>query len=218
MTDENITSVGGWSRALEVMRNGDSTTIFWTAGRYTALEWFRLLQQDRSAIRKVVRKSWSPSTPHKFTLKDAYRLAAQHRSALTKNMRRPVESRVSKSDPWVLAMLLGTARVPRLRRQVKDDLESHQQYAAYRRGHRAGLSFAAWQRLRAEKKRQRNVEPAAARRRRDGNLARRQVSKLWKARSDVPERQRGGQIALRLKISLRHVNRIIGELNLRSTR
>jgi hypothetical protein len=112
----------------------DSTTLAWTARRYTAVEWYELLKEGTSS-KLPLNKSYAPETPYKFTIKDAYRVADQHRLALTQHTRRLIEKnwegdlteRLERfdrehaaarvSDPFVLAMLRGVERVPRLRRQ-----------------------------------------------------------------------------------------------------
>ncbi len=201
----------------------DARTIAWTARRYTAIEWYGLLAGDRTALKRAVRKRWSAATPHRFTIKDAYLVATAHRSALTQHMRREIEenwegdptqrlerfdrewaqiaARTSKSDPSVLAVLLGTKHVPRLRLQLDADIKSDEEYRKYREANPRWLGFAAMEEWLAQKKRSRDTKPAAKAKRRSTKSLGALVRRLTRARMSQKE------ISDELDVSVRTVSR-----------
>jgi hypothetical protein len=213
MTDETIhrpvpLAPLGTRELRERLRQDDSTTVVWTARRFTAVEWYDL-SQDRAAYRKSVHKSHSAATPCRFTVKDAYRVASEHRTFLMRGWRRLIEenwegeglaqhlerfdqrqrdleARFGKSDPFVLALLLGGVP-PRLRKYKRE-------------------------------KNPRSVEPATRANRQRGAGTRAKVERAWAtlAAGAMPEDDRAALIEASLGIRADSVRRIVRSLGLRA--
>lgn len=186
---------------------------------------FEAAQKKKDALDAAERERLTNDPEAKRTrdLKAAHRVATERRLALTQHMRRQIEenwegdvaqrlerfdrewaqiaARGSKSDPYVLAALVGTARVPRLRRKIDDAFKSNEEYRKYRESNPQWLGFATMEKALALQKKRRDTNPAAKARRRDGKSTRDQVLALKRAKmSDA-------KIAKKMDIDVRTVRR-----------